>query len=87
VESIKVSGGASSPYTTMILLLFVEAILLMAAAWLIAKRSVPSEEENFLYINCEKCRQKIRYHEQQVGMAAMCRRCKHAFVYPDADDE
>jgi len=36
-------------------------------------------------MNCEKCRQKIRYREQQIGLAAMCRRCKHAFTYPEED--
>jgi len=67
----------------MYVLLFAESVAAMAAVLLVGYKRPRSEEEDYLYINCEKCRQKIRYRVQQVGLAAMCRRCGQTFVYPE----
>jgi hypothetical protein len=73
----------------MFALLFAESVVAMAAVLLVGHKHHKSEEDDYLYINCEKCRQKIRYRVQQVGLAAMCRRCGQTFVYPEEgpDDE
>jgi ribosomal protein S27E len=81
-ESIKNTGSPGNPYTLMFVLLFAESVVAMAAVLLVGHNRHKSEDD-YLYINCEKCRQKIRYRVQQVGLAAMCRRCGQTFVYPE----
>ena len=72
-------------YGTMYSLLGVEAVALMAVLLYLARPRPPGEDE-FLYIACEKCTQKIRYLERQIGQTAMCPRCKSTFVCPEAED-
>jgi uncharacterized paraquat-inducible protein A len=87
VDSVKQPGAAgSSPYNRMGILLLVEAFVLLALTWLLFRPRPEDQDANYLYINCDRCRQKIRYHVNQVGQAAMCRRCKHAFRYPEGDE-
>jgi ribosomal protein S27E len=80
-DSIKVTGAGGSPYTRMFLAIFVEVLGLMAIVWLMGRKR-HEKEEGFLYMNCDSCRQKIRYREGQIGQVAMCRRCKSPFLYP-----
>jgi ribosomal protein S27E len=82
-ESIKKTGNPGNPHSFMFVLLFAESVVAMAAVLVVGHKRHKSEEEDYLYINCEKCRQKIRYRVQQVGLAAMCRRCGQTFVYPE----
>lgn len=82
-EPIAVTGKPPSPYFRMATWVLVDLIGVMAAILWVTRRPLAGPDEDFLYMNCDKCRQKIRYREQQIGLAAMCRRCKHAFIYPE----
>ena len=82
-ESIKKTGEPRNPYGLMFVVMYVELLAAMAVIWFMSRKRPRSEEEDYLYINCEKCRQKIRYRMQQVGFSAMCRRCGQTFVYPE----
>src|SRR5262245_62318000 len=84
-ESIAVTGRPPNPYFKMAALVLVDLIVVMAAILWVTRRRLAEPDEDFLYMNCEKCRQKIRYREQQIGLAAMCRRCKPAFMYPEEE--
>jgi ribosomal protein S27E len=87
-ESILQTGREpNNPYGKMFLALYAELLAVMAAVWYISKPRPEQADEDFLYLNCQKCRQKIRYREQQIGLAAMCRRCKHAFLYPPEGED
>src|SRR5262249_27660233 len=66
----------------MFAVLYVELLVVMATIWWMSRKRAVAGEGTFLYMNCKKCKQKIRYHERQIGYSAMCRRCKHSFVYP-----
>jgi len=82
-ESIKRSGGAPNPYGRMFIFMYVELLILMGAFWIVSRKRSGNQEEDYLYMNCEKCRQKIRYPEDKIGRVALCRRCKHCFQYPE----
>jgi hypothetical protein len=81
-DSIKRPGGAPNPYGRLFIFLYAELIALMAVVWFVSRKRSEVEEEDYLYMNCEKCRQKIRYREEQIGQIAICRRCKQCFHYP-----
>jgi hypothetical protein len=84
-ESIKLRGGAPNPYGRMFVFLYVELLILMAAFWFVSRKRPGQNEEDYLYMNCEKCRQKIRYLDNKIGQVAICRRCKHCFHYPEEE--
>jgi ribosomal protein S27E len=84
-QSVKVNGTGPSPYSTLVLLVFVELLAIMAVLWFVSRPRTHDPEDDFLYINCEKCKQKIRFRRDQVGQRAMCRRCKHTFIYPEEE--
>lgn len=86
-ESIAKTGVGPSPFARMFLLIFAELLAIMAAFWLVTRRRGDDGSDEFLYFNCEKCRQRIRYRLQQIGQSAACRRCKHPFVYPEEDTD
>ncbi|HKB03630.1 MAG TPA: hypothetical protein VKD90_15510 [Gemmataceae bacterium] len=81
-ESVKGKGGPPNPYGRMFALVFAELTGVMAAILVVTRKVFDRQDEDFLYFNCDHCRQKIRYREAQVGQPAMCRRCKRGFVYP-----
>jgi hypothetical protein len=76
------AAKAKSPYGLMFALLYVELLAVMAAIWWMSRKRTIDGDGESLYMNCPKCKQKIRYHERQIGYAAMCRRCKNSFIYP-----
>jgi ribosomal protein S27E len=84
-QSIKQTGNAPNPFSQMFMLVFVELIVVMACVWYVGRPRPHNPDDEFLYINCGKCKQRIRYRVEQVGLQAMCRRCKHAFRYPDEE--
>jgi uncharacterized paraquat-inducible protein A len=84
-ESIKRGGSAPNPYGRMFIFLYAELLLVIAAYWIVSRSRPGQDAENYLYMNCEKCRQRIRYHERKVGQVAICRRCKHCFNYPEEE--
>ena len=69
----------------MFLFVFAELVAIMAGVWFVGRPRPEDPEEDFLYINCGKCKQRIRFRRDQVGQRAMCRRCKHTFTYPEED--
>jgi hypothetical protein len=87
--SIKGKGGPPNPYGRIFALVFAELVGVMAAILVVTQKMFDKPDEDFLYFNCDHCRQKIRYREEQVGLPAMCRRCKRPFLYPPEgpDDE
>jgi hypothetical protein len=84
-QSIAVTGRPQSPFVHMFMLVFAELLVIMAAVWFISRPRAHDPEDDFLYINCGKCKQKIRFRRDQVGQRAMCRRCKHTFIYPQEE--
>lgn len=87
-ESVTKSGSSpSSPYSQLYLFLLVEAVLLLAVVWYVTRPKAIQGDEEYFYFNCPKCRQKIRYRQHQVGVQALCRRCRKAFVYPEGSHE
>lgn len=85
-ESIK-QTGVDSPHRLMVSLVIAELLAIMAAIWFVSRPRPQDPEDNFLYINCGKCKQKIRFRRNQVGQRAMCRRCKHTFIYPEEETD
>jgi hypothetical protein len=85
-ESITKTGAPPNRFAPMMTLVFGELIVVMAGVWWAGRHRDRTEDEELLYINCEKCRQKIRYRLRQIGNKAMCPRCKRAFVYPEAEE-
>lgn len=83
--SVKQARG-SNPYGLTLMLVFTEVVGLMFVAWLLAQRSADPAEE-YIYISCEFCGQKIRYREHQVGNTALCPRCRKPFVFPECEDD
>jgi predicted amidophosphoribosyltransferase len=86
-KSIAATGRPPSPYVRMFMLIFAELLVTMAAVWFIGRPRSRDPEEDYLYINCVKCKQRIRYRVEQVGQMAMCRRCKRPFRYPEPAPE
>jgi ribosomal protein S27E len=82
-ESIKRPGGAPRQFGRMFMILYAELLALMAACWIVSRNWPGQDEVDYLYMNCEKCRQKIRCREEKIGLIAICRRCKHCFHYPE----
>jgi uncharacterized paraquat-inducible protein A len=70
----------------MFMLVLVELLAVMATVWYVLRPRTEDPDADYFYINCEKCKQKIRYRERQVGNTAMCPRCRTPFVYPEIDD-
>lgn len=83
-ESVKQSRGAG-PYSQMIMLVFTEVVGLMFLIWLVARPRPADPREEYIYTYCESCRQKIRYRERQVGLTALCPRCRQPFTFPELD--
>ena len=80
-------NARTGKYGQMISLLVVELVALMGVILFLARPRTAGPDADFLYIACEKCTQKIRYLERQIGQTAMCPRCKSTFVCPEAEDE
>ncbi len=84
-ESLKKSGAPPNPYTPMGVALLAEAnILLAAVLFYFHYRNKWIKEEEFLYADCDRCRQRLKYRADKVGEFGQCRRCKHRFVFPEA---
>lgn len=83
--SIKESGGAGNPFNQMFLCVLTELIAIMGGIWFVTRPRPKNLDEDYLYINCEKCRQKLRYHVAKIGQMAMCSRCRHPFIYPEEE--
>lgn len=81
--SIKPPGNTPNRYGRMFIFLYVEVLVIMAVVWFVSRDRDRPKEEDYLYMNCENCRQKIRYTEKKIGHVAICRRCKHCFHYPE----
>jgi DNA-directed RNA polymerase subunit RPC12/RpoP len=87
-ESIKSkNGGPTSRFGLMASLLGAEVVGLMAAILFVVKMRPRTPEDEEYYFNCARCGQKIRFRLAQVGLAAICPRCKRAIVFPEVDDE
>jgi hypothetical protein len=84
-ESMKQKSQGLGPYSEMVMVVFVEVVGLMFAFWLVARPRTADPHEEFIYMFCESCRQKIRYRERQVGLMALCPRCKQPFTFPELD--
>lgn len=83
VESVKVSGRGASTSSKLFALILVELTVGMAVAVYIASRKPAEEEIEYFYLQCAKCKQRIRYQERQIGHAGACRRCKRPFIFPE----
>jgi DNA-directed RNA polymerase subunit RPC12/RpoP len=82
-ESIRTTGVPSGPIARLLPPLLLEAILLGAAVlWYVPRRKSRSVEEDQLYTECSRCRQRLRYHAAKIGHLAQCPRCKHRFIFP-----
>ncbi|HKB02213.1 MAG TPA: hypothetical protein VKD90_08340 [Gemmataceae bacterium] len=86
-QSIAVIGREPSPFFRTFAWLMVELVGVMAAILFVTRKRNVSEDADYVYMRCEKCRQKIRYRERQVGNTAHCPRCKRQFAYPEVDGE
>lgn len=84
-ESVKQKYRGAGPYSQMVMVVFAEVIALMFAIWIVARPRTYTPEEEFIYHFCESCNQKIRYRERQIGLMALCPRCKRPFTYPELD--
>ena len=89
-QSLAKSGPPPNRFTAMWASLLLEANMLLAAVlgYTVWSRRKLSEEE-FLYTECGRCSQKLRYRAEKVGAAGQCPRCKRSLVFPtpDLDDE
>jgi|GEM_PF-3242918 ribosomal protein S27E len=86
IESIAVTGKHNSRFKLMFALVLMKLCAIMAAALLV--KHLPGQLQNeFYYVNCQKCGQKIRYNEGKVGRSAACPRCKGMFTFPPVSDE
>lgn len=81
-QSIKSATPAHNRFKPMVALILVELYAVAGAILVITRRRSQAEDE-FYYFNCGKCRQRIRYREKQIGLGAMCRRCRQPFRYPE----
>jgi hypothetical protein len=86
-QSIKDRGGRPSPYGRMFTLVAAELIALMALVLFLGRARWGDAADEYYYFNCGRCRQKIRYRIRQVGLAAICPRCKAAFTYPEVSED
>jgi len=82
-ESIRTIGVPSGPIARLLPPLLLEAILLGAVVlWYVHRRKTLSVEEDQLYTECSRCRQRLRYHAAKIGHLAQCPRCKRRFIFP-----
>ena len=54
----------------------------MAVVWFVS-RNTAVEEEDYLYMNCEKCRQKIRYREEKSARSPFAVGVNNVYHYPE----
>ena len=82
-EPLKTTGPPPNPYAHLLPLFLIEMTLLLAAilGYLYFGKSAKSDED-YLYTNCEKCQQKLRYSAERVGRAGVCPRCRRGLVFP-----
>lgn len=81
-ETIK-QQGTRSRYGRMIAFLMPEVCLFLTALWFVLRPRPDAGSNEFRYMRCAKCSQKLRYRTAQVGGAGACSRCKRVFVFPE----
>jgi hypothetical protein len=68
-------------------LLEVNLLLVVLICYTLYTRRRSKEEEEFLYMECGCCDQKLRYRAVRIGQMGQCPRCKHRLVFPPPADE
>jgi hypothetical protein len=81
VDSIKLQS-ARSPYGKMVAFLVPEILVFLAALWYVLKPP-PVTVENYRYMRCSHCGQKLRYRAVQIGALGACSRCKKPLRFPE----
>jgi ribosomal protein S27E len=76
VKSIQETGRAHNPYTKMFLCIYAELVVIMGLVCFVTRPRDKISDETFFHLRCERCKQKIRFTESQVGGKAKCPRCK-----------
>jgi hypothetical protein len=82
VESIK-QTGTKNAYGRMLAFLLPEVVVLLGSLWFVLKPRAGGYQEEFRYMRCQNCGQKLRYRKAQVGQLGACSKCKRAFRFPD----
>jgi predicted amidophosphoribosyltransferase len=76
VKSIRETGRAHNPYTKMFLCIYAELVAIMGLVVFVTRPRDKIVDENYFHLRCERCKQKIRFTDTQVGGKAKCPRCK-----------
>jgi len=74
--------AAKSKYGRLVSFVLPELVVLLTALWFVL-RPRESSAENYRYMRCPNCAQKLRYREAQIGSLGACSRCKRAFRFPE----
>ncbi len=83
--SLKETGPAADAWATLVPVLLVEFTLLLGAVLgyvYFARQAKKEQDENYLYTDCRKCHQRLRYSPEKIGKAGLCPRCRYGFVFP-----
>jgi hypothetical protein len=82
-ESLK-AGPPPGVWSVLLAPLLVELCVMFAVvlAYVSYFKRVRAKEEEYLYTECGKCQQRLRYAESKVGRAGICPRCRRGLVFP-----
>jgi hypothetical protein len=81
-QSIK-ETGTKSRYARTLAFVMPEICLLLTLLWFVLRPRPGAEGEEYRYMRCARCSQKLRYRATQVGAPGACSRCKRAFLFPE----
>ncbi len=82
-ESLAKTGHPPAPLTRILAVAVIEVnllLLVLIGYSLYTRRRSPNDE--YLYMECSHCEQKLRYRAARIGQVGQCPRCKHRLVFP-----
>lgn len=80
---LKETGPSAGAWAKVVPALLVELNLLLVVTLAYAYRARKrAAEEEFLYTQCDRCHQRLRYSPQQAGRAGKCPRCRRGLLFP-----
>jgi DNA-directed RNA polymerase subunit RPC12/RpoP len=82
-EESATKAGTKSRYGRMVAFVMPELCLFLTALWFVLKPRPDAENDEYRYMRCANCSQKLRYRTTQVGAPGACSRCKRAFLFPE----
>jgi ribosomal protein L37AE/L43A len=60
-------------------------LLVVNLVFVVRNRRAANKEEELYYVNCRKCRRRLRYRERQAGQVAKCPACRAMILFPKLD--